>query len=51
MKEDNMKHTNENINDKIKEWHDSDSELKLYDYLGWTWDQYIDWVTTNELPN
>jgi hypothetical protein len=32
------------IKDKIEEWHNSDSELKLHEYLGMTWEEYKTWV-------
>jgi len=32
------------FDDKIDEWHESDSELKLYEYLGLTFEQYKDWI-------
>ena len=38
------------LNDKIDAWHDSDFEHALHEYLGWTWEQYAHWVETDEQP-
>ena len=32
--------TLEDYEDKIDEWHDGGSKLKLYEYLGLTWEEY-----------
>lgn len=32
------------LDDGITAWHESDSELPLYTYLGMTWDEYRRWV-------
>jgi len=32
----------EDYEDKIDEWHESDSELKLHEFLGLTWQEYKD---------
>lgn len=40
----------EEIDDKIDAWHNSDSELKLHEYLGWTWDEYRAYVEKTTLP-
>ena len=32
------------IDDLIDEWHDSDSELQLHEYLGWSEEDYRKWV-------
>jgi hypothetical protein len=47
----NMKATKENIDDLIDEWHESNSELPLHEYLGLTWEQYKHWIKSDELPN
>lgn len=41
--------TEENINDLIGKWHESDSELELHEYVGFTWEQYARWVETGNL--
>ncbi|SPF42545.1 hypothetical protein SBF1_2630003 [Candidatus Desulfosporosinus infrequens] len=35
------------INDYINEWHESTSEETLYEYLGLTREQYVQWVRRN----
>ncbi|WP_342490467.1 hypothetical protein [Bacillus sp. FSL R5-0443] len=35
-----MKLTKENIDQLVDEWHKSDTDLKLHQYLGLTWEQY-----------
>lgn len=42
--------TKENIGDLIEEWHGSDSNQELHEFLGLTWEQYARWVKTDELP-
>lgn len=34
----------EDLDNFIDEWHDSPTDLPLYDYLGLTWEQYSDIV-------
>lgn len=34
----------EEVLDSIDAWHESDSTLPLWDYLGWTRDEYAAWV-------
>jgi hypothetical protein len=35
----------EDIDDAIEAWHEgAGSGLHLHEYLGWTWDEYVDWV-------
>lgn len=34
----------EEIERKIEEWHQSDSFLELYEYLGMNWEDYIKFV-------
>ena len=42
---------NAQIYDKIDEWHDGAGlNMELHEYLGWTEDEYWDWVRTSELP-
>ncbi|MGS2779908.1 hypothetical protein ACVBAX_21455 [Robertmurraya sp. GLU-23] len=45
-----LKLTNDNIYDFIEEWHNSDSEKELHEYLGLTFEQYAYWVKTDQLP-
>lgn len=33
------------MDDKVAEWHASDSDLELHEYLGLTWDEYGLWLT------
>ena len=42
--------TKENIHDLIEQWHKSNSELELHEFLGLTLVQYAHWVATDELP-
>jgi hypothetical protein len=32
------------IDDFIEQWHESDSEKELHEYLGMTWEEYALWV-------
>jgi len=43
--------TEQEIDDKITEWHSSDSQLTIYEYLGMTWEQYSHFVLHSEVPN
>lgn len=38
--------TKRELDDKIDAWHNSDSKLQLWEYLGWTKDSYATWVET-----
>jgi len=38
------------LDKKIEEWHKSDSNLELHEYLGWPKDDYDLWLETNQLP-
>ena len=38
----------EDIDDFVDNWHDSDSELQLYEYLGMTHDEYKLWLEKPE---
>ncbi len=39
------------VDKKVAEWHDSSGlDMPLYEYLGWTWEQYKHWVETSKLP-
>jgi hypothetical protein len=42
--------TPKNIDDLIDQWHNSDSEQELHEFLGWTFEQYSHWTATNEFP-
>jgi hypothetical protein len=37
----------EEIDKKIEEWHKSDSDLPLNEYLGWTEEQYKKWLDSD----
>lgn len=39
-----MRLTQEQIDDKIDEWHQSDSRVELHEYLGWSRYDYHIWV-------
>ena len=39
------------IHDAIDEWHRGDSEEELHDYLGWSIDEYREWLNTGEVPH
>ena len=41
----------EDLENQIHEWHNSDSVLPVYEYLGWTFEEYMTWVKTNVQPN
>ena len=36
--------TNKEIDDLIDEWHEGDSDLELYEYLGMTFEEYAKFV-------
>ncbi len=36
------------FDDKIDEWHNSDTQLSLYEYMGLTEEQYKIWLKTSE---
>jgi protein subunit release factor A len=40
--------TNKVIEHKVNEWHESESSLTVYEYLGMTFEQYADWVNQHE---
>ena len=42
--------TEEDIERKIEEWEQSDSPLALYAYLGWTSDEYMEYVANGVIP-
>lgn len=46
-----MRTNEKNIHDLIDEWHKSDTELPLHEFLELTWEEYARWVETNKLPN
>lgn len=42
------------VDDLIDEWHTNPSiheNQKLYEFLGWTWPEYQEWVLTGKVPN
>jgi len=41
--------TPEELEARIDAWHNGDGEgQELHEYLGWTWEQYKNWVKTGE---
>jgi hypothetical protein len=43
--------TNDEIEDKIEEWHEgAGPDKELHEYLGFTLDEYKDWFKTNLVP-
>lgn len=44
--------TPENIDELIEDWHNSSDKEKreLHEFLGLTWEQYVEYVETNQLP-
>ena len=42
---------NFDFDDKIDEWHESNSELPLYEYLGLTKEEYVIWLKSNNRKN
>lgn len=39
------------ILDKIDEWHDGDHDCNLYEFLGWSWAEYCDYIDNGKIPN
>lgn len=39
-----MKLTEEQIEDKVSEWHNSDNPIPLHEYIGITWEEYKEYV-------
>ena len=46
-----MKKTEDQILDAADEWHNSDSNLTLHEFLGWTWEQYKAYVEDGLIPD
>ena len=42
-----MKLTQEQIDDKVDEWHNSNTNMLLHEYLGMTWDEYKEYIENN----
>ena len=40
---------NKDYDKLVKEWHNSDSELRLFEYLGMTKEEYAEWMLTGEI--
>lgn len=38
------------LRDHVQEWHLSQDPRQLHEYLGMTWDQFIDWFDARKLP-
>lgn len=49
MERSQSKVTNDNIDDLLEEWHNSNSQLSIIEYLGLTFKQYGHWVETGIL--
>lgn len=45
----NIRVTKDNIEDLIEKWHESNSDIPIYEYLGMTQAEYFKWVETDEL--
>lgn len=43
--------TDDEVMNKVEEWHRSDSDLELHEYLGWTFEEYALWVSNGTLPD
>lgn len=41
------------INDKIDLWHFNleGQGQELHEFLGWTWEEYVEWVETGVIPD
>lgn len=44
-----MKPTPDEILNATAEWHKSDSHLSLFEWLGWTWQEYQAWVADDDM--
>lgn len=45
------KYGNDELDRDIAMWHEnSDTELTLYEYLGWTQEEWFHWIQTGEIP-
>jgi hypothetical protein len=43
--------TETDIAERVKLWHDSEAnEVSLHEYLGWTWEDYCEWVMYGTIP-
>jgi|688.fasta_scaffold1108332_1 hypothetical protein len=42
--------TEKELLNKIDEWHSSNSEVPLHDFLGWTFLEYYAYVKTGVIP-
>lgn len=40
--------TNREIDDAVATWHKADTYLSLFEWLGWTWQEYAAWVENPE---
>lgn len=43
--------TKENINRLVEEWHNSESDMEVHEYLGLTFEQYPQWVENGKFSN
>lgn len=40
---------NEVLMDAVEKWHELGDDISLYDYLGFTWDEYTLWAMNNNM--
>lgn len=45
-----MIYTSDELLEKVYAWHTRETGMKIYEYLGWTREQYAHWVETGEQP-
>lgn len=38
------------VDDLIEMWHESEEDVPIHEFLGWTKEQYKRWVETGEIP-
>lgn len=44
--------TSDELDARIDAWHNGDGEgQELHEHLGWTWEQYKQWVETRRMPD
>lgn len=44
-------YTEAELDEAIERWHAGDgARLELHEYLGWTWEQYINWIQRGIIP-
>lgn len=45
-----LKTIRESIERRVMEWHNSDAPLSLCEFLGWTPNEYTDWLEERKIP-